>query len=213
MKPIELPEPVDGPMRIYVSGLTDNLSDITDSDIRSIFYPFGDIEFIDIPKDPNTLKSTGICYILFRKGSQAKSAINSMNGFFYKGKVLKVGVSQESGRYMALGDEDNNYLSTYTLKQSVIQKLSRDAITTHAYEDIQSACVQMSNLFDPNEVDMRKDPHFYKDLEVEMKRECNQFGKVDEVISKSNSGGCVWVKYADNNTQAAKVAVNKFNGR
>jgi RNA-binding protein 39 len=85
-----LPENVDGPMKIYVGGLTENLADITDSDIRSIFHPFGEIDSIDLPKDPLTGKSRGYCFITYRKTSQAKAAMNAMNGFYYKGKILKV---------------------------------------------------------------------------------------------------------------------------
>ncbi len=77
-------------MKIYVGGLTDNLADVSDYDLRSIFSPFGDIDFIDMPKDPNTNKSRGYCFIQFRKASQAHAAIQSMNGFRFKMKTLKV---------------------------------------------------------------------------------------------------------------------------
>lgn len=77
-------------MKIYVGGLTENLADITDSDIRGIFHPFGEIETIDLPKDPLTGKSRGYCFVAFSKASQAKAAISAMNGFYYKGKILKV---------------------------------------------------------------------------------------------------------------------------
>jgi RNA-binding protein 39 len=77
-------------MKIYVGGLTENLADITDSDIRSIFHPFGEIDLIELPKDPITSKCRGYCFISYRKASQAKAAMNAMNGFYYKGKILKV---------------------------------------------------------------------------------------------------------------------------
>ncbi len=78
------------PMKIYVGGLTEQLADITDMDLRSIFSPFGDIDLIDMPRDPNTFKSRGYCFIQFRRASQAQTAITSMNGFKYKGKSIKV---------------------------------------------------------------------------------------------------------------------------
>ena len=77
-------------MKIYVGGLTEHLADISDMDLRSIFSPFGEIDLIDMPRDPITLKSKGYCFIQFRKVSQAQAAIASMNGFKYKGKILKV---------------------------------------------------------------------------------------------------------------------------
>ncbi len=86
MKPLEAAE-VDAPMRIYVGGL-DQL-EISENDIREIFN-FGDIDYIELQKDENTMKVKGYVYIQFRKSSQAKNAIRSMNNFNYNGKNLKV---------------------------------------------------------------------------------------------------------------------------
>ena len=77
-------------MKIYVGGLIDHLLDVSDNDLRNIFNSFGEIESIDMPKDPGTFKSRGYCFIQFRKSSQAQGAITAMNGFKFKGKILKV---------------------------------------------------------------------------------------------------------------------------
>lgn len=88
MKALE-PAESDGPMRIYVGGL-DHLADINDNEVRNMFYPFGDIDFIDLQKDENTGKIKGYAFIQFRKASQAKRAIKEMNGLNHNGKILKV---------------------------------------------------------------------------------------------------------------------------
>ena len=49
---------VDGPMKIFVGGLTEHLADISENDLRNIF-PFGEIDYIDLHKDPNTGKCKG----------------------------------------------------------------------------------------------------------------------------------------------------------
>ena len=49
---------VDGPMKVYVGGLTEQLADITENDLRNIF-PFGEIDYFDLHKDPNTGKCKG----------------------------------------------------------------------------------------------------------------------------------------------------------
>jgi RNA-binding protein 39 len=95
-------------MKIYVGGLTDDLAEITDSDIRSIFHPFGDIDQIDLPKDPITSKSRGFCFVTYKKMSQARAAINAMNGFYYKGKILKV----EFYSYLCLFITRSEFLQT-----------------------------------------------------------------------------------------------------
>lgn len=86
---------VDKPMRIYVGGLTENLAEISENDLRRLF-PFGEIDYIDLNKDPITGKCKGYAFIQFRKSSQAKIAIKEMNGFNYNGKILRVGEAAES---------------------------------------------------------------------------------------------------------------------
>lgn len=76
-------------MRIYVGGLTEGLAEITESTLRNIF-SFGEIEYVDLNKDPMTGKCKGYAYIMFRKGSSAKQAISTMNNVEYHGKTLKV---------------------------------------------------------------------------------------------------------------------------
>jgi RNA-binding protein 39 len=84
-----MPMEHDGPMRIFVGGLTEQLDDISDHDLRQLF-PFGDIDFIDLDKDEVTGKCRGYAYIQFRRASDARQAIKEMNSFNYNGKILKV---------------------------------------------------------------------------------------------------------------------------
>ena len=70
----------DAPMKIYVGGLTENLSNITEDDLCNIF-GFGEIDSIELHKDPITGRSKGYAFIQFHRGSKAKEAIQAMNGF------------------------------------------------------------------------------------------------------------------------------------
>ena len=124
----------DAPMKIFVGGLTEHLADITEMDIRNIF-PFGDIDYIDLHKDPNTGKSQGYAFIQFRKGSQARAAITAMNGFEYMGKILKVGLAEganKHGNEMLLPSAENEdegnsaVLHNIQSRQTLMQKLNRD---------------------------------------------------------------------------------------
>lgn len=127
-------EEMDAPMKIYVGGLTEHLADITEMDIRNIF-PFGDIDYIDLHKDPNTGKSQGYAFIQFRKSSQARAAISAMNGFEYMGKTLKVGTAVEANKHgneMLLPSAENEdegnsaVLHNIQSRQTLMQKLNRD---------------------------------------------------------------------------------------
>ena len=52
-----------GPMKIYIGGLTEHLADITDTDLRELFEPFGEIDFVDTHRDPLTNKCKGYAFI------------------------------------------------------------------------------------------------------------------------------------------------------
>jgi RNA-binding protein 39 len=46
--------------RIYVGSLHFNLSE---SDIKQVFEPFGELDFVDLHRDPMTGRSKGFCFI------------------------------------------------------------------------------------------------------------------------------------------------------
>ena len=85
----------DAPMKIYVGGLTENLANITEDDLCNIF-GFGEIDSIELHKDPITGRSKGYAFIQFHRGSKAREVIQAMNGFVYQGKSLKVGEANEN---------------------------------------------------------------------------------------------------------------------
>ena len=85
----------DAPMKIYVGGLTENLANITEDDLCNIF-GFGEIDSIELHKDPITGRSKGYAFIQFHRGSKAREVIQAMNGFIYQGKALKVGEANEN---------------------------------------------------------------------------------------------------------------------
>lgn len=55
-----------GPTKIYVGGLTENLADISDSDLRGLFAPFGEIDSVEIPRDETTKKCKGYAYVIYK---------------------------------------------------------------------------------------------------------------------------------------------------
>jgi RNA-binding protein 39 len=224
----------DPPMKIFVGGLTEHLAEIGEQDLRSIF-SFGDIDFIDLSRDPMTGKNRGYAYIQFRKSSSARHAISAMNGFEYKGKVLRVGeatggIGNGSERFLPVGEfEDSSYLHNLQSRQTLMQKLSKDTGSTFPIMSNPSAtpssgkqlfinvdsiyyCLQLSNLYDPGNVDLQNEPTFYEDIEEDVKEECIGFGQIEKFwLEKSQAR--VWVKYANRNFNAAKKAFDKLNKR
>lgn len=61
-----LPEPrrtsLTVPFRLYVGSLHFNL---TESDIKQVFEPFGELEFVDLHRDPMTGRSKGYAFVQY----------------------------------------------------------------------------------------------------------------------------------------------------
>ena len=114
----------DAPMKIYVGGLTENLSNITEDYLCNIF-GFGEIDSIELHKDPITGRSKGYAFIQFHRGSKAKEAIQAMNGFVYQGKALKVGEANENntvikGKMFLAKQQEQQQLAQQQLQQQML---------------------------------------------------------------------------------------------
>lgn len=93
-QPVENVKPVSTAMRIYVGGLTEHLADLNEQDLKDLFSPFGEVDFVDLHKEPGTGKSKGYAFIQYKNSSDAKEAISKMNGFQVRNKPLKVIISR-----------------------------------------------------------------------------------------------------------------------
>lgn len=64
---------------------------------------------------------------------------------------------------------------------------------THGYP---STCILISNMFDPNEVDLEQDPDFYLNIKQETMDLCQENHKVDRIFVEKKSTGHVWIKFS-----------------
>jgi RNA-binding protein 39 len=73
--------------RLYVGSLHFNL---TESDIKQVFEPFGELEFVDLHKDPMTGRSKGYAFVQYKRAEDAKMALEQMEGFELAGRTVCV---------------------------------------------------------------------------------------------------------------------------
>ena len=91
--------------RLYVGSLHFNL---TESDIKQVFEPFGELEFVDLHRDPMTGRSKGYAFvqyvwfslalqlrttntgIRYKKSEDARMALEQMEGFELAGRQVSV---------------------------------------------------------------------------------------------------------------------------
>uniref|UniRef100_V5F0G7 Transcriptional coactivator CAPER n=1 Tax=Kalmanozyma brasiliensis (strain GHG001) TaxID=1365824 RepID=V5F0G7_KALBG len=74
--------------RLYVGSLHFSL---TDENVKAVFEPFGEIEYVDLHREPGTGKSKGFCFIQYKQAEDAKKALEQMNGFELAGRAIRVG--------------------------------------------------------------------------------------------------------------------------
>ncbi|CAK7567196.1 MAG: Phosphatidylinositol-3-phosphatase SAC1 [Sporothrix epigloea] len=77
--------------RLYVGNIHFS---ITESDVRNVFEPFGELEFVQLQKD-DTGRSRGYGFVQFRDSTQAREALEKMNGFDLAGRPIRVGLGND----------------------------------------------------------------------------------------------------------------------
>jgi RNA-binding protein 39 len=76
-----------GAMQLYVGSLHFNL---TESDIKQVFEPFGELEFVDLHRDPMTGRSKGYAFVQYKRAEDAKMALEQMEGFDLAGRPVRL---------------------------------------------------------------------------------------------------------------------------
>ena len=65
--------------KVVVSGLTEKLADISENDLKELFEPFGEIDYVDIHRDPQTGVCKGYAFIQYSDPEKGKQAVKAMH--------------------------------------------------------------------------------------------------------------------------------------
>ncbi|KAK5693849.1 Phosphatidylinositol-3-phosphatase SAC1 [Elasticomyces elasticus] len=77
--------------RLYVGNIHFS---ITEEDLKNVFEPFGELEFVQLQKEDQG-RSKGYGFVQFVDPTQAKEALEKMNGFELAGRPIRVGLGND----------------------------------------------------------------------------------------------------------------------
>ncbi|KAK4504853.1 hypothetical protein PRZ48_002816 [Zasmidium cellare] len=77
--------------RLYVGNIHFS---ITEDDLKDVFEPFGELEFVQLQKEEQG-RSKGYGFVQFVDPTQAKEALEKMNGFDLAGRPIRVGLGND----------------------------------------------------------------------------------------------------------------------
>ncbi|KAG0708825.1 hypothetical protein DFH29DRAFT_794077 [Suillus ampliporus] len=207
-----------GAMQLYVGSLHFNL---TESDIKQVFEPFGELEFVDLHRDPMTGRSKGYAFVQYKRAEDARMALEQMEGFELAGRTLRVNTVHEKGtvRYAqqdSLDEAGGGNLNAAS-RQALMQKLARIEPVPKPQlvnkpnipQAMQSRSVVLKNMFDPEEETERD---WDKELADDVKGECEEkYGRVEAIKVEKETQGEIYVKF--DVIESAKKAIQGLNGR
>lgn len=164
----------DDTVKLYIGNI---LPLMTESDVRQIFSPFGEIELIEVPRDPHTGKNKRVAFVTFCRKRDAKTAIKEMDGYKIKDKVIEVREAKESESeyFRDLGpdldlEEKGYFIGSGRDRHALMRELNKskgestDLIVKQSTLTAVSNCLLLNNMFDPTNVDFKENPNFFTEV-------------------------------------------------
>ncbi|OCF76109.1 RNA-binding protein 39 [Kwoniella mangroviensis CBS 8886] len=211
--------------RLYISNIAFSLSA---DDLRQVFEPFGEIEFVDLHIDFSGMKK-GTGYVQYKELQAAQMALDAMAGFELAGRPIRVQTVQDRAYVATEQIEDNGNYGTRldaNQRQQLMFKLARAEPTVNlalsapkpvTMEYGRSKTPQMnptpfiivSNMFNPDEETER---NWDLDLAEDVKGEVeSKYGEVKRIKVEKMSAGEVYIEF--NEIDGATSAIKGLNGR
>nr|XP_019044601.1 RNA-binding protein 39 [Kwoniella bestiolae CBS 10118]OCF23531.1 RNA-binding protein 39 [Kwoniella bestiolae CBS 10118] len=208
--------------RLYISNIAFSLSA---DDMRQVFEPFGEIEFVDLHIDFSGMKK-GTGYVQYKELQSAQMALDAMAGFELAGRPIRVQTVQDRAYVSTEQIEDNGNYGTRldaNQRQQLMFKLARAeptvnlALSAPKPAAVPSKTPQMnptpfiivSNMFNPDEETER---NWDLDLAEDVKGEVeSKYGKVKRIKVEKMSAGEVFIEF--NEIDGASSAIKGLNGR
>lgn len=209
------------PSTLLIQGLNPRLGEI---ELGKIFEPFGDIEFIQVIRDPNTDQSKEMAHIRFKRAVDARSAMDQMDGFVLLNKPIKVTILLDDKIHSEGGVVTNKSLSNYAFNKGTQSgDVAEEVLITNSkarvelmnklqnrnvINDPDMVYVKLSNLYNPEE---EIEPDWEYLVADDVREECSKFGAILHMSLQRNNEGEVYVMFQK--AKDAKEASESFKGR
>lgn len=208
---------------------------VGENDLQPVFEAFGEIDFIELHKDSDG-KSKGFGFVQYKNETDARAALESLNGLEIAGKNINVGVAE--GNDAPGGNQDSNLDESGTGGMSLnaagraalMQKLGRGtampgfpsapapaaapaatgviSAASLAVPRIQATTtIIIKNMFNPQE----ESADDLLDIKEDVEEEAAKFGKLKHIFVDPQSQGNVYMRFDD--VEGAKKLVQAFHGR
>ncbi|BAM40923.1 RNA splicing factor [Theileria orientalis strain Shintoku] len=203
----------DNPTTVMVSNLVGVLSNLSEGDLQQLFAPFGNVAEVAVARNDLGL-SKGYAYVRFKRWTEAREALNVMNGFDISGQPIKVSyvTSNKRGRGSRLNelgdldierldDEEAGLISGSSNKIALMKKLQ---------QRVNAANIVLSNMYTSEDYADNND--FFDEIEDDVREECKKYGEVVKVyLNRRKPDGKVYVKFRSNTD--AQTAHKSLQGR
>nr|XP_031860029.1 uncharacterized protein CI109_004637 [Kwoniella shandongensis]KAA5527101.1 hypothetical protein CI109_004637 [Kwoniella shandongensis] len=207
--------------RLFISNLAFSL---TADDLRQVFEPFGEIEFVDLHMDFSGMRK-GTAYVQFKELRAAQMALDAMANFDLAGRPIRVQTVQDRAYVATEQIEETGGYGTRldaNQRQQLMYKLARTEPNVNLALSAPKPVVQskspsmnptpyiiVSNMFNPEEETER---NWDLDLAEDVKGEVEgKYGKVQRIKVDKMSAGEVYIEFAE--IDGATQAIKGLNGR
>jgi len=171
-----------------------------------LFEPFGEIDYVDIHRDPQTGVCKGYAFIQYSDPEKGKAAVKAMHNLVVTNnqriQVQIVNLSQK-GEITSGGE----YLHSAEKKEGLMKNLA-GGVGGPSYSNLRRppiSTVTTPYLIITSMFKMQgTTPGYFEDLKKSIQKACDEYGTVERIFVEKNDQGNIWIKYSD--TESAKKA-------
>jgi len=155
-----------------------------------MFAEFGEVDLVDLHREPETGLSKGFAFVQFRDPEAAKRALVQVNGRDLAGRTIKVGlVNAATGKpgtttTNPLGEMDEEGVGNLSMDAQSRAQLMAKLQRSDEKVPGASTCLLLKHMFTEEEA---AEPNFEQELTEDVKEACSKHGQVKHIYIDRNN--------------------------